>query len=159
MHSDIFSSVRSIYVLVYRSRRYIKASVTSRCQTFTYLYRTCIDQLRLSFPQRHNKLSSAIPCIHAHPNPCDKSDRKASPSTFKNPLTTLRANLHRRPLRALLALNPARLSLRRVRSALRLLRLLGALGRCALLFAGLDGRFAGRFARFGALRAALFDYV
>jgi len=78
---------------------------------------------------------------------------------FNRLLTTLRADFHRCPLRALLALDPARLSLRRVRSALRLLHLLGALGRCALLFASCDGCFAGCFACLGALAAALFDYV
>ena len=75
------------------------------------------------------------------------------------PLTALRRNLHRRTLRSLLALNPARLTLSCTRSGLSLLRLLRALGSRLLLLAGCNCRLTCCFAGFGALCSSLLDYV
>lgn len=129
MHLEIFSSVRRISVLVYRSRRYIKTSITSRCQT-PHLNCTGIALISYGSAFRSVVISSAQ-LFHAYAPAQTRVTRVIGkpPLPPSTPLTTLRANLHRRSLRALFALNPARLSLRRVRRALRLLRLLGALGR------------------------------
>ena len=78
-------------------------------------------------------------------------------SSLLAPSTSLSRRLARYTLRAHLTLYPPRLPPCRPRRALRLFGLLLALGRRFLLLALGDGFFPRCLARFGTLRAAVFD--
>ena len=93
-----------------------------------------------------------------------QTEKKKGKSHHNHPHTFLTSSilprrLTRRPLRPLLTLDPPRLSPRRARRALRLLRLLLALRRRLLFLACFDGFLARGRSCFGTLGAAFFDYV